>query len=174
MNIQSMLLCADCGPYLKLHLFLSSFDYSLAFNLVLDHCATTMADCSKKSLEIFILSGQSNMSGRGGIRTTTAGDGSTIREWDGILPAECATESGAILRLNKNLDWEEAHEPLHADIDVGMKVHHPDTWPHFFLCANGSVQCGIFTGRLVITTLLCNTGMLWLFFLAIRILHKVL
>jgi hypothetical protein len=76
-----------------------------------------MADFAKKSLEIFILSGQSNMSGRGG-----AEDGSKSSKWDGVVPAECATEPGAILRLNRNLEWEEAHEPLHAGIDLGMST----------------------------------------------------
>ena len=66
------------------------------------------------------------MSGRGGVKMA-ADHGSTFTKWDGILPAECATEPGAILRLNKNLEWEEAHEPLHADIDLGMIVLHPDT-----------------------------------------------
>ncbi|XP_024402321.1 probable carbohydrate esterase At4g34215 [Physcomitrium patens] len=76
-----------------------------------------MADCTK-GFEIFILSGQSNMSGRGGMQTIVAKDGSTSRKWDGIVPAECAAEPGSILRLNKNLEWEEAHEPTHIDIDT--------------------------------------------------------
>lgn len=58
---------------------------------------------------VFILAGQSNMSGRGG---------ATSGVWDGVVPPECAP-SPRILRLSPALRWEEAHEPLHADIDVG-------------------------------------------------------
>lgn len=57
---------------------------------------------------IFILAGQSNMSGRGGVINAT---------WDGTVPPECRPNP-AILRLNANLHWEEAEEPLHRDIDV--------------------------------------------------------
>jgi hypothetical protein len=121
-----MLLCADCGfvcPRPKLHQIDSRFDSSYSTsNQASDQCAITMADPTKKCLEIFILSGQSNMSGRGGIIITTAEDGSKSSKWDGVVPAECATEPGAILRLNRNLEWEEAHEPLHAGIDLGMST----------------------------------------------------
>ncbi|KAK9269979.1 hypothetical protein L1049_025552 [Liquidambar formosana] len=58
---------------------------------------------------IFILAGQSNMSGRGGVVNET---------WDGIVPPECSPNP-EILRLNAELSWEEASEPLHRDIDVG-------------------------------------------------------
>ncbi|XP_077211610.1 putative carbohydrate esterase At4g34215 [Tasmannia lanceolata] len=58
---------------------------------------------------IFLLAGQSNMAGRGGVR----GD-----RWDGIIPPECRSDP-LILRLNSALGWEEAQEPLHIDIDVG-------------------------------------------------------
>eukprot|EP00271_Cylindrocystis_brebissonii_P009696 TRINITY_DN2479_c0_g1_i2.p1 TRINITY_DN2479_c0_g1~~TRINITY_DN2479_c0_g1_i2.p1 ORF type:complete len:252 (+),score=22.47 TRINITY_DN2479_c0_g1_i2:113-868(+) len=61
-------------------------------------------------MDIFILSGQSNMAGRGGV---------TNHEWDGVVPPECAHERGTILRLNGRMEWEEAHEPLHEGIDVG-------------------------------------------------------
>ncbi|XP_038977527.1 probable carbohydrate esterase At4g34215 isoform X2 [Phoenix dactylifera] len=57
---------------------------------------------------IFILAGQSNMAGRGGV----TGD-----RWNRVVPPECRP-SPAILRLNAGLRWEEAREPLHADIDV--------------------------------------------------------
>lgn len=59
--------------------------------------------------DIFILAGQSNMAGRGGV----AGG-----KWDGKVPPECRPDP-SILRLSAGLGWEEAHEPLHADIDVG-------------------------------------------------------
>lgn len=57
------------------------------------------------------------MSGRGGIESAVADDGSVHKQWDGKVPAECAAEPGSILRLSHELEWEEAHEPLHADID---------------------------------------------------------
>ncbi|CAA2935313.1 Hypothetical predicted protein [Olea europaea subsp. europaea] len=56
---------------------------------------------------ILILTGQSNMAGRGGVANGT---------WDGYVPAECRPEP-RILRLNPMLRWEEAHEPLHGGID---------------------------------------------------------
>ncbi|KAF6176206.1 hypothetical protein GIB67_023497 [Kingdonia uniflora] len=62
---------------------------------------------------IFILSGQSNMAGRGGVIPTTHNH----KKWDGYLPPECQPDS-KILRLNSQLHWEQAHEPLHADIDT--------------------------------------------------------
>ncbi|CAI9786829.1 unnamed protein product [Fraxinus pennsylvanica] len=62
--------------------------------------------CVDKS--IFILAGQSNMAGRGGVVHGT---------WDGYVPPECRPEP-RILRLNPKLMWEEAHEPLHGDIDT--------------------------------------------------------
>ncbi|RLN08431.1 putative carbohydrate esterase [Panicum miliaceum] len=58
---------------------------------------------------VFILAGQSNMSGRGGATSGT---------WDGVVPPKCAP-SPRILRLSLPLRWEEAREPLHAGIDVG-------------------------------------------------------
>lgn len=65
--------------------------------------------------QIFILSGQSNMAGRGGV----VKDHHHNRwVWDKIVPPECAPNS-SILRLSADLRWEEAHEPLHVDIDTG-------------------------------------------------------
>ncbi|KAF8653403.1 hypothetical protein HU200_013342 [Digitaria exilis] len=58
---------------------------------------------------VFILAGQSNMSGRGGATNGT---------WDGVVPPECAP-SPRISRFSPALRWEEAREPLHAGIDVG-------------------------------------------------------
>lgn len=57
---------------------------------------------------IFLLAGQSNMSGRGGVTNNT---------WDGIVPLECQA-SQSVMRLNAGLTWEEAQEPLHRDIDT--------------------------------------------------------
>lgn len=59
--------------------------------------------------QIFILSGQSNMAGRGGV--------SHQKKWDGVVPPACRSHP-SILRLNAHLKWEEAREPLHADIDA--------------------------------------------------------
>ncbi|XP_078153448.1 putative carbohydrate esterase At4g34215 isoform X3 [Carex rostrata] len=57
---------------------------------------------------MFILAGQSNMAGRGGVNEN---------KWDHIIPTECGPHP-TILRLNASLHWVEATEPLHADIDV--------------------------------------------------------
>ncbi|KAF5198528.1 putative carbohydrate esterase [Thalictrum thalictroides] len=57
---------------------------------------------------IFILAGQSNMAGRGGVIDD---------KWDGIVPPKCQSNS-LVLRFNARSNWEEAREPLHADIDV--------------------------------------------------------
>lgn len=57
-----------------------------------------------------MLAGQSNMAGRGGV---------TNRVWDGHVPSEAHCDAGTVWRLNANMGWEEAHEPLHADIDTG-------------------------------------------------------
>jgi len=67
----------------------------------------------KPKRQIFILSGQSNMSGRGGI--VRAPD---RKYWDGVVPPECSPHP-SILRLAANLQWEPANEPLHVDIDTG-------------------------------------------------------
>lgn len=57
---------------------------------------------------IFILAGQSNMSGRGGVINET---------WDGVVPIQCQPDS-SILRLSARLTWVEAQDPLHQDIDL--------------------------------------------------------
>ncbi|WVZ83715.1 hypothetical protein U9M48_030835 [Paspalum notatum var. saurae] len=59
-------------------------------------------------MRIFVLSGQSNMAGRGGVHH---------KRWDGVVPPECAPDP-SVLRLSAALQWEEAREPLHADIDT--------------------------------------------------------
>ncbi|KAJ4965502.1 hypothetical protein NE237_017351 [Protea cynaroides] len=61
--------------------------------------------------QIFILSGQSNMAGRGGVTITHH------KKWDEVVPPECRPDP-SIIRLTAGLKWEEAHEPLHADIDA--------------------------------------------------------
>lgn len=59
--------------------------------------------------DIFILAGQSNMAGRGGV---------SGRKWDGNVPPE-SKPNPSILRLNGKLKWVKAYEPLHTDIDLG-------------------------------------------------------
>nr|XP_009415847.1 PREDICTED: probable carbohydrate esterase At4g34215 [Musa acuminata subsp. malaccensis] len=58
--------------------------------------------------QIFVLSGQSNMAGRGGVRH---------HRWDGVVPTECRPNP-SILRFSARCHWEEAHDPLHRDIDT--------------------------------------------------------
>ncbi|KAK1555267.1 hypothetical protein Q3G72_024152 [Acer saccharum] len=78
---------------------------SLFYMLIISH-SSLAANLAK---DIFILAGQSNMAGRGGIHGG---------KWDGNVPTECKPNP-SILRLSAQLSWEAAHEPLHADIDVG-------------------------------------------------------
>ncbi|XP_062024500.1 probable carbohydrate esterase At4g34215 isoform X1 [Rosa rugosa] len=65
--------------------------------------------------QIFILSGQSNMAGRGGVIRDHGHN--HHQHWDGVVPSE-AQPDPSILRLNAHLHWEAAREPLHADIDA--------------------------------------------------------
>ncbi|XP_039145900.1 probable carbohydrate esterase At4g34215 isoform X1 [Dioscorea cayenensis subsp. rotundata] len=65
-------------------------------------------DSTPPSKSIFILSGQSNMAGRGGVHS---------RKWDTIIPTECEPHP-SILRFSASSSWDTAVEPLHADIDV--------------------------------------------------------
>ncbi|KAM3342524.1 putative carbohydrate esterase [Capsicum galapagoense] len=68
-------------------------------------------------LNIFILAGQSNMSGRGGV--VNHGQNGMVNEtWDGVIPPECQSNLN-ILKLNAGFQWVEAQEPLHQDIDLG-------------------------------------------------------
>ncbi|KAL9141479.1 hypothetical protein ABFS82_14G106700 [Erythranthe guttata] len=60
--------------------------------------------------QIFILAGQSNMSGRGGV------DKNKI--WDGVVPAESSADAAKIFRLGPDhRSWEAAAEPLHQGLD---------------------------------------------------------
>ena len=81
---------------------------SLMVILVSHACAVSAADWGLHNNNIFILAGQSNMAGRGGVVNET---------WDGIIPSECRPNP-SILRLSAGLTWVEAREPLHADIDT--------------------------------------------------------
>jgi hypothetical protein len=62
----------------------------------------------------FILSGQSNMAGRGGVIKNP--HHTLNKRWNGVVPPECNPDQ-SILRFSSALKWEQAHEPLHADID---------------------------------------------------------
>ncbi|CAI9105061.1 OLC1v1003910C1 [Oldenlandia corymbosa var. corymbosa] len=64
---------------------------------------------SSQVRSIFILAGQSNMSGRGGVVNNT---------WNGVVPIQSKPNPTKILRLNAGLKWVGAQEPLHKDIDV--------------------------------------------------------
>ncbi|XP_019429153.1 PREDICTED: probable carbohydrate esterase At4g34215 [Lupinus angustifolius] len=72
----------------------------------------TNTDLNQKK-HIFILSGQSNMAGRGGVIK----DHHNKKQWNGVVPPECRPDP-SILRLSAALKWEPAHVPLHADIDT--------------------------------------------------------
>ncbi|CAN6280502.1 unnamed protein product [Urochloa humidicola] len=67
-----------------------------------------MADVPPSDKVIFLLAGQSNMAGRGGV---------VANRWDGVVPWDCAP-SPAVLRLSPDLRWEPAREPLHQGIDA--------------------------------------------------------
>lgn len=69
----------------------------------------------KTKRQIFILSGQSNMAGRGGVIKNPHHHPN--KRWDGVVPPECHPDP-SILRLSAALRWEPAHEPLHTDIDT--------------------------------------------------------
>ncbi|CAM8946330.1 unnamed protein product [Rhodiola kirilowii] len=71
-------------------------------------CLSTTDAVIPTTTTIFILAGQSNMSGRGGVVNDT---------WDGFVPPEARSNS-AIMKLGPKLNWELAFEPLHKDIDV--------------------------------------------------------
>lgn len=62
---------------------------------------------------IFLMAGQSNMSGRGGVEKNATG----WIYWDGVVPPECQPDP-LIFRLDANLTWVQAKEPLHEGIDA--------------------------------------------------------
>ncbi|XP_022766464.1 probable carbohydrate esterase At4g34215 [Durio zibethinus] len=68
----------------------------------------------QQNLKIFILAGQSNMAGRGGVTNDTS---KGIRTWDGVVPPQCEPNP-SIFRLSADLEWVQAREPIHADIDA--------------------------------------------------------
>lgn len=82
---------------------------SMALLMIMALCYFT-AIANSQVKNIFLLAGQSNMSGLGGVVNNT---------WDGIVPPECSPNP-AILKLDAKLQWVEATEPLHADIDANV------------------------------------------------------
>ncbi|KAH7854577.1 hypothetical protein Vadar_015532 [Vaccinium darrowii] len=81
--------------------------FTFLFLILLAHA---MSPVSSQDKSIFLLAGQSNMSGRGGVINAT---------WDGIVPSQCGPNP-SILRLAEDLTWVPAAEPLHKDIDVNV------------------------------------------------------
>uniref|UniRef100_A0A2P2PRT9 Sialate O-acetylesterase domain-containing protein n=1 Tax=Rhizophora mucronata TaxID=61149 RepID=A0A2P2PRT9_RHIMU len=69
---------------------------------------------SKSDKHIFLLSGQSNMAGRGGVYRDQQQHN---QHWDGVIPPECQPHHN-VRRFSAELHWQQAHEPLHADIDT--------------------------------------------------------
>ncbi|GAV70474.1 DUF303 domain-containing protein [Cephalotus follicularis] len=85
------------------------------FLLTLSHAMSLPSkNLSQNPLNIFILAGQSNMAGRGGVVNDT---NTGVTTWDGIVPPQCQPNP-SIFKLSAKLTWVQAHEPLHADIDV--------------------------------------------------------
>ncbi|XP_009586847.1 putative carbohydrate esterase At4g34215 [Nicotiana tabacum] len=70
----------------------------------------------KNNLQIFLLAGQSNMAGRGGVTKEVSTEGTITKVWNGFVPQECKPNQ-KILRFNAALKWEEAHEPMNYGID---------------------------------------------------------
>ncbi len=117
--------CGDCRQQQRRQLELRTTSFILEYRQspqmadAEDEKNAAAAAAPADGLEIFILSGQSNMSGRGGLQSKRGEDGRMHKVWDDIVPQECDAEPGSILRLTATLEWEEAHEPLHHDIDTG-------------------------------------------------------
>ncbi|KAI3758862.1 hypothetical protein L6452_06434 [Arctium lappa] len=84
------------------------FFYACLFNFISSASASAThlanADADKT---IFLLAGQSNMAGRGGV---------VDDKWDGYVPPQ-SYPNPDILRLSADLNWQLATEPLHRDID---------------------------------------------------------
>ncbi|CAI9095801.1 OLC1v1031822C2 [Oldenlandia corymbosa var. corymbosa] len=70
----------------------------------------TINPAYSQTKHIFLLAGQSNMSGQGGV---------VKNKWDRLVPPESSPNPN-ILKLNAKLKWEVAKEPLHAGIDKNV------------------------------------------------------
>lgn len=89
---------------------------ALATVLVLSSLAIHIAEAQQaQPKSIFILAGQSNMAGRGGVYYWPP-----PLHWDHIEPVDIKPDNSKIFRLNAQLGWEGAAEPLHHDIDPKM------------------------------------------------------
>lgn len=73
-----------------------------------DHRLITSRTTDRLNKQIFILAGQSNMAGQGGV---------SYGYWDGIVPIESQPNPANILRFRVNTKWEIAHEPLNYGVD---------------------------------------------------------
>jgi hypothetical protein len=73
-----------------------------------------MEEVAQSTKTIFVLAGQSNMSGRGGVIKDSHNN---QKLWDRAVPLECQPHPN-ILRLSAKLKWEPASEQIHADIDT--------------------------------------------------------
>ncbi|MFS7995693.1 putative sialate O-acetylesterase domain, SGNH hydrolase superfamily [Helianthus anomalus] len=99
-----------------------------------------LSSSTQNKRRIFILSGQSNMAGRGGVKN---------HQWDHIVPDDCKPDPTAIHRLTANLTWETAQEPLHADIDknktcgVGPGMSFANAMKDYIAGVIGLVPCAI-------------------------------
>lgn len=87
--------------------------HSIFLRLVNPTLSLSYSSGSHATKSIFILAGQSNMSGRGGVLNDTL---TGVATWDAAIPAQCRP-STSILRLDAHLRWVEARDPLHRDID---------------------------------------------------------
>lgn len=87
------------------------------FLFVSSPAITSSTTTTTTTKNVFILAGQSNMAGQGGVPN---GALTFADKWDQVIPPECESNP-SILRLNPQLKWEEAHEPLHGNgIGPGM------------------------------------------------------
>lgn len=94
----------------KLIQFPSLFGLFLTF-------AIPMVASSVQPEHIFLLAGQSNMMGHGGVRDMKDGQ----EYWDGYVPPECQPNPKIFL-LNREFSWAEAKEPIHAGIFPKLRV----------------------------------------------------
>jgi len=81
------------------------YGYSKLYNLT-GQFVHPLKDGVSAKKQIFILAGQSNMAGRGLII-------------DGVVPVDNTPDPSKVFRLNAQLNWEVARDPLHIDIDLG-------------------------------------------------------
>ncbi|CAN1274119.1 Probable carbohydrate esterase At4g34215 [Linum perenne] len=107
------------------------FTFFCSLLTVLYKHATAEAEGNVTVTDIFILAGQSNMAGRGGVYHG---------KWNGVVPRPSAS-SPSILRLSGRMEWERASEPLHMDIDVGKNK-----------------TCGVGPGMAFANAMLLNNG----------------